>query len=369
MVPSASSRPASPHRSLARRVLGGTAMLALSGGLALTTFETLYRMQVVDTYAPELSAYNSLGDLDTAGGRPTALLMGDSFTAGLENYPSLLRRALPGARIVNAAIGGTGIVETVIVARARFARFRPKVFLYQIYVGNDLFDITFPVRWGRVSVLRNLYWSVAQHFRSVGFVNYRVAQLGYQWGLQGINVSDPTAIDRAFSPALYTPRSKLNFRADPRLIEETALVEGRRARDFATLVERLRPVLARCAPRECTAYVLVIPHCAQVTPEYLRNTRALGAVFKDSAALQPTEYPFVAQLRAALRTVPNVTILNPIEALRTSERAGLPVYHSNDIHLNSVGHRVLADFLALRLGSSLGVAVVPEPSDPHPENR
>ena len=46
------------RRSLTRRVLSSTAIAALIGGLALTTFEILYRMQVVDTYAPELNAYN-----------------------------------------------------------------------------------------------------------------------------------------------------------------------------------------------------------------------------------------------------------------------------------------------------------------------
>ena len=323
----------------------------------IAMFEALYRMQVVDTYAPELTAYNARIDLDTNGGRPTALLMGDSFTAGLESYPTILRRVLPGARIVNAAISGTGIVQTAIVAPERFARFHPKVFLYQIYVGNDLFDITYPVSWGRVSVLRNAYWTVAQHFRSLAFLNYRLGQMGYQLGLLGIDIPDSTAIDRPFSPALYNPRSALYLRADPLLIKETALVEGRRALDFACLLERLRSVLKRCVPGECTAYVLVIPHCGQVTEEYLRNTRAVGAILEDSTALQRTEYPFVARLRSDLRDVPNVTVLNPIGTLRSSEQSGVPVYHSNDDHLNAAGQHLLAAFLAPRLAESLGVAV------------
>ena len=363
MPPTTFDRPASPWPRLARRVLVSAALLAAFSGLIMATFEALYRMQVVDTYAPELSAYNPPGDLETTHGRPTALFMGDSFTAGLESYPTLLRSMLPQARIVNGGISGTGIVQAAIVARERFARFHPKVFVYQIYIGNDLFDITYPVSWGRVPMLRNVYWIVANYLRSVGFVNYRLAQLGYQLGLLGMDVPDPTATDRPFSPALYAPRSVLYLRADPRLIEETALVEGKRARDFATLIERLRPLLERCAPPECTAYVLVIPHCAQVTPEYLQNTRALGAILEDSATLQMIEYPFVARLRSALRDLPNLTVLNPIEALRTSERLGAPVYHSNDDHLNAAGQHVLAGFLAPPVASSLEVPSATKPTD------
>jgi hypothetical protein len=355
MISTDPGRPAAPRRSVARRILRGTAAAALIGGFALTTFEVLYRMQVVDTYAPELRLYNPPGYFGTSDGRPTALFMGDSFTAGTETYPALLRATVPGARFVNAAISGTGIVQTAIAARERFARFRPKVFVYQVYVGNDLFDITYPINWGRSSFVRNVYWTVAQRFRSLGFVNYRLGQLGFQHRKLAGTEWDTTAIDKPFSPALYSPRSRIYFLADPKLVEQTALVEGTRKDDFASLVERLHPLLAHCAPRECTAYIIVIPDGAQVTPEYLRNSQAMGAVVEDAASLQATDYPFFLQLRSGLRDVPNVTVLNPIEALRNSERAGVRVYHSNDGHLNSAGQHILADFLAPYVASSLGV--------------
>jgi hypothetical protein len=338
--------------SFARRMTLGIGMVLIIGMMALTAFEILYRLQVVDTYAPELRAYNPASYLDSSDERPTVLLMGDSFTAGAETYPALLRIALPGARFVNGAIPGTGIVQTAIVAGERFARFHPKVFVYQIFVGNDLFDISYPINWMRSSVIRNLYWVVAQQFRSVGFVNYRLGQWGSQRRVAG-TAWDTTAIDAPFSPASYAPRSRIYLRADPKLIEESALVRGKRADDFAALIKRLHALLARCAAGQCTAFLVVIPDCAQVTQQYLRNSRALGAVISDPPAVQNAEYPFVVQLRTAMLDVPNVTVLNPIEVLRKSEQAGVPVYHSNDGHLNPAGQRALTQFLIPHLASSL----------------
>jgi len=353
------------RRKLVHRLAVGAVILVLSLVTALALFEVLYRVQVIDTYAPELRTYNPPDQLNNTTGLPTALLMGDSFTAGAgESYPSQLRRVLPGARIINAAVPGTGIIQTAIMAGPRFARFRPRVFVYQIYVGNDLFDIRYPKGWGRASVLRNLYWFVSGRLRSVAFVNYRLSQTRFQRRLAGTERSDPTTIDQPFSPALYTTRARLYFEAEPGLVNESVLVRGQRARDFAVLVERLRPVLAKCTPGECTAYVLVIPHCAQVTPDYLRRFQVLGATL-DSAAMQTTDYPFVAELRSKLRDLPNVTVLNPIIVLRKSEESGMPVYHSNDDHLNSTGNRVLEHFLAPQLATSLGLTLAPERQDPH----
>jgi len=42
--------------------------------------------------------------------------------------------------------------------------------------------------------------------------------------------------------------------------------------------------------------------------------------------------------------------LNPLPALRQSERQGRVVYYQNDSHLNHQGNRVLASFLLDELG-------------------
>ncbi|HEY5219655.1 MAG TPA: hypothetical protein VIJ16_07590, partial [Gemmatimonadaceae bacterium] len=288
-------------RRLFRRIGLGFITVAFACAFVLMVFELLYRVQTVDTYGPELRAYNSTEDLAAANGRPTALLMGDSFTAGADSsYPADLRRQLPGARIVNAAISGTGIMQTEIVARERFARFRPKVFLYQVYVGNDLFDIRYPVNWSRVSALRNLYWLVSNHFRSIAFINYRLGQFRYEISHDRDSVQSGTAPNEPFSVGRYDSRVKAYFQAEPGLVQSSVLLQKDRVRDFAVLLDRLRHVLARCVPGQCAAYVLVIPHCAQVTTTCLQNTRALGATIDDSLAVEGSEYPFVARMRSSL---------------------------------------------------------------------
>ena len=55
-------------------------MVMVSLGLALLVLEWLYRLQLVDTYRPELHTFNPSQVL-VPNDQPTLLVMGDSFTA------------------------------------------------------------------------------------------------------------------------------------------------------------------------------------------------------------------------------------------------------------------------------------------------
>src|SRR5215813_4186740 len=55
-------------------------MVLVSLGLALLVLEWVYRLQLVDTYRPELHTFNPPRML-TRDDKPTLLVMGDSFTA------------------------------------------------------------------------------------------------------------------------------------------------------------------------------------------------------------------------------------------------------------------------------------------------
>jgi hypothetical protein len=115
--------------------------------VSLAVLEGLYRWQVVDTYSPELRTLNSPEDL-SADSRPTVLIMGDSFTASSGSYAGILKQMVPQLRIINGGVSGTGVVQAEFMARHRFHAFHPSIFIYQIYVGNDLLDIRYPVNWG-----------------------------------------------------------------------------------------------------------------------------------------------------------------------------------------------------------------------------
>jgi hypothetical protein len=314
----------------------------VAGWVALTiaAFEASYRWQIVDTYAPEMRAYNDAADLADPTNRATILMMGDSFTAGT-SYPGLLRHKLPGYRVINAGTSGTGVLQAAFVAPQRFRDFQPSIFIYQVYIGNDLFDITYPVNWKRVSLPRNVYWTVANCLRSMVFVNYRLAQ----YRAQATDAETKRETTKAFSVERYTRRSVIYLQADPTLIQDTVGVQGERRSDFAVFTDHLRALMERCKPGACRGYVLVIPHCAQVSDRYLRNTAALGAVFDQPKLMQEEEYPFVRETRRALSALPNVSVVNPIDSLREAERQDGPVYFENDDHLNYHGQEVIAETL------------------------
>src|SRR5215471_15216432 len=159
-----------------RKMLLLPLMVLVSLGLALLVLEWLYRSQLVDTYSPELHTFNPPQVL-ASHAQPTLLVMGDSFTAGRTSYAGILQDTLQEWRVINAAVSGTGVLQALYMAPNRFAQFHPAIFLYQVYVGNDLFDIRYPTNWRTISPVRNLYWLLANHLRVIGYLNYRLAHL------------------------------------------------------------------------------------------------------------------------------------------------------------------------------------------------
>ncbi len=139
---------------------------------SLLALEGIYRFQLVDCYRGELLRNNSAVDLQAHTRRKTLLIMGDSFAAQADTFAFDLRRALDGQwRTVNSAVGGSGVIQASLMAPRRFRKFTPSLFLYEIYVGNDLFDLRYPSAWGRVSPLRSFYWLMSRNFRSLAWLN------------------------------------------------------------------------------------------------------------------------------------------------------------------------------------------------------
>jgi hypothetical protein len=349
-------------------------------------FEFAFRFQLVDTYSPELRSFNRPKDLAGGDGRPAMLVMGDSFTAGNATYVSILRAKLPDYRVVNAGIPGTGIIEAAIIAPRRFRQHSPAVFIYQVYVGNDLFDITHPVNWAAIPPARNLYWGLSNVFRSLGFLNYRLGQRfataheilsGREPGLPrprenpvkggkerdhgtipaGREPGLPQAADlpvhhkaEPFSVAAYTERSKIQLLADPWLLDKQINVSGERERDFETFLRELRELISYCRRDRCQTHILVIPHCSQLNAKYLDNFKRLGGKIRKENEIQNNEYPFIRKLRSAVAPGSGVTILNPLEYLRKREASGEPMYFQNDEHLTPAGQKAIADFLLAEAG-------------------
>lgn len=331
-------------------------VIGLNVSLPLLIVEWSYRIQVVDTYSPELRTFNAPQVL-ADDGRPTLLLMGDSFTASPTSYAGILQETLREWRVINAAISGTGVVQACYIAPRRFARFRPAIFLYQVYVGNDLFDVRYPTNWRAVSLARNLYWVVANHLRVASYLNYRLRQVwaAFSLGPQHAGaLSSAPAVALAAAPtetpavAPYDARVALSMRAEPSLLEDSILLQGRRRQDYAVFLQGVERLLAHCTPEACRAYILVVPHACQVDETRLAQMRHLGARFADPEALRMAEYPFLHGLRERLAARHHVQVLNPLPALREAG-ARQAVYYAHDDHLTPAGQQAIAAFLVQQL--------------------
>jgi len=324
--------------------------------LPLLLLEWLYRAQLVDTYRPELRTFNPPQVL-ADDGRPTLLLMGDSFTAGRASYAGILQDTLQEWRVINAAVSGTGVLQALYMAPNRFVQFRPAVFLYQVYVGNDLFDIRYPTNWRTISPVRNVYWLLANQLRILGYLNYRLQHTSAMRSAsqpQAFSVRVATAAVAAAEPTdafaveRYDARVKIYWRAEPALVEDSILVHNKRQQDYGILLEQLEKLLAFCKPEVCRAYILVIPHVCQVDEAHLAHMRQLGAHFSTPAATRLPDYPFLAGLRQRFAAWSHVQVCNALPMLR-EEHARQAVYYANDEHLKPHGQQAIARFLVQQL--------------------
>jgi hypothetical protein len=320
---------------------------------SLLTLEFVYRFQIIDTYAPELRSYNSEEELVELKNRKTILVMGDSFTAAENSYVNILKKNLPKYRIINSGITGTGIIEATIVAPSRFKKFNPSIFIYQVYVGNDLFDITHPSNWEKISLLRSVYWKMSDSFKSLVFLNYRLGQkFFYINKLITGTIKDNNKLSKPgiyenemFSVEKYQARIPIMLRAEPNLFENQIMVKDSRKKDFEIFQRKLEKLTSYCKPNQCKAFVLIIPHCCQINRKYIKNMMALGAEFHDKNEILKNNYPFFEETRENLKDNPNVVVLNPIQLLKDLEMHNKSMYFQNDEHLTADGQEAIAKYI------------------------
>ena len=319
----------------------------ISVAASVCLFELGYRFQILDFYKPELAAYNRPEDLRDGRTSKTVLILGDSFGVGERDvYPVDLRKALPNVRVINSSIKGTGSIEARLTATRRFSQFQPDVFIYQIYVGNDLFDIRYPTDYGRISFVRWAYWNTSNYLRIAKFLNYRLGEMSSLKAIMNKLQGERTTFSEAeliapFSIDLVSHREKTIFLADPELLDETINLKGQRRQDFHKLIDNLRDIVDHCKPARCQAFVLVVPHKVQVSREYAHQYEVLGARFPDKSTLMNVEYPFISELRKSLADK-KISVINPLDKLLKMERSGTNLYFMNDEHMNSKGQAILA---------------------------
>jgi hypothetical protein len=359
---------------MAKRIVYACSLGLVSVTTSLALFHLGYRFQIIDFYKPELASYNRPVDLRPGGLTKTILILGDSFGVGQgDSYPVRLRKALPSFRVINSSIKGTGSIEARLVAPRRFSQFHPDVFIYQIYVGNDLFDIRYPTNYGKTDRLRWAYWGIANHLGVLKFLNYRLAEISSLRMLMSKLQGERTKFSEAdlmapFSVDLVSHRERTIFLADPRLLDETINLKGQRRQDFLRLVDNVRQILDLCKPTTCKPFVLVIPHKVQVSREYARQYETLGATFAEKDGLMNVDYPFVRELRRCFANK-ELILINPLAILQNVERSGTNLYFVNDEHMNSNGHQFLAQSLLDAIGHHVHSAPMPLVPDSRKNNR
>ncbi len=317
--------------------------------------ELLYRFQLVDCYRGELRRNTKVRDLREAEGRKTLLIMGDSFSAQTDTFAFGLRPALDGDwRMINSAVGGTGIVQARIMAPGRFRRFRPSLFLYQVYVGNDLFDLRYPTDWGKASVQRNLYWMASRNLRSLAWLNYKSGQIWAGMKHRRPSSARPAPLYRpekdVFSPERFAPRDRIHARAQPSLVADSVLLRGQSGRIFGDYLREMDRLLKECRPSECRVILLVVPHFSQLGPDLAENARLIGLDVPTCPEFFSQDYPFVVGLEEYLRhSRPDGVLINPMEEFRRKDVQGHRLYFQNDSHLNPIGQRLLAEIVRRQL--------------------
>ena len=325
-----------------KKILGWLFRIGLAVVLFILLTEVAFRYYWFDFYQAEFKALNTPEQLEDRPG-PTVLVGGDSFTGVQHSYVEAMREERPNARIINTGIPGTGITEAACFLPDRIAEWQPDVFIYQVYVGNDLLDIRHPSGSSNIGTARAVYWWLADRLRVLRYINYKMAQFRYQFTSEVGNAE--SVLNEEFSVDSYSARERLNFAAEPELVYNSAFLKGGREDDFEVMVAELTTVFEQL-PDSCDGYVLLIPHCAQVDEVYLKRMALLGAEFPNGSEMLTTGYPLAVELKNRLEQDSVAELLSAMQPLQGLEARGQAAYYSDDPHLHPEAHAYLGSILA-----------------------
>lgn len=300
--------------------------------------EIAYRYQLVDFYRTEWQSLNP----GSPGTGQKVLIIGDSFTAGTDAYPEVLRDSMPHADVRVAAVPGVGILEMGVITAARLREFQPDILVYQLYTGNDLWDIRKTTTSDSINFWRNLYWKASNYSLFLRYINYKSGQLKQS---AGVSLDSVVWHDvSVFSPAQYNAREKTLFRAEPGLIQNTMHLRGQRAGDMDIWFREMDGILDRLPSSTQRVILVVIPHCTQVGRQYQKRMESIGAMpFDQTTTMQ--NFPFLETIKQHYRADERVEVCSVLPLFQKTEADGEVLYYENDPHLNNTGQQVLGAWL------------------------
>jgi hypothetical protein len=306
----------------------------------LCLLEISYRFYLVDFYNLELRGLNdSLTLIDTTS-NPIILAMGDSFTADPESYVRTIRNEFSNSTVINSAVPGTSIREAILMAPRRIKKYKPKAFIYQIYVGNDLIEYNPPTFSKNISIARRCYWWLSGKIQVLRYLNFRfrfIRQLFHA----NVESGTPKTVMK-FSPESYAPRTKLLFQADPYGLENCIFLKNGRDQDMQYYLSDLK-ILLSCFPEDCPVFILVIPHCIQISALYRDRMLRLGAALEYPEDIFNETFTFYQKLLSEINRK-SIFFINALPILQHASSINA-VYYENDPHLNPHGQEVLGENL------------------------
>lgn len=314
--------------------------------------EIAFRRQWIDFYATELNSLNPDTVLHAPPEKSRILLLGDSFSAQPHSYVDILRDSLAGTDIINAAVPGTGILEAAVIGADKIKRFPPDVLIYQVYPGNDLWDIRKSYDSPHISRIRNMYWRLSDYSLCLRYLNYISGQLKSRLGAsvekQELKQNIP------FSAALYSRREQLLLQAEPTLIEHSILATGERGKDLDVWFDKMDQIIAALPERTQKIVLLVIPHCIQVNDFYRNNLESIGAGPFGPEIQQP-QYPFLVRIQQHYAHQSRVRVYSPLPVFQKNDSTGHRLYFENDPHLNERGHLLLGQAVQAYFRDGVGI--------------
>lgn len=325
------SKTTTKPKSIWKRILRVTTKVILFGFITLLLLEICFRYQVIDFYSSELKAINSEKELHSEGG---ILVIGDSFSAHPTGYVAVLRKNHPEHSIVNTSIPGTGIRQHMLLASSRISQFKPEKIIYQMYVGNDFMDINHPTNYSETSFIRNLYWSTADNFLFLRYLNRKTAGLRSEVGLE-------KKLHRSnFSVDQYNKREKILFKVAPSHINDVIHLYDNQADNYLEWKNNFEDLIELCP----NVTLLIIPHCAQVNMKYKSQMDSLGAEFSNDINI--INYQLINRIK---KDYPEVTLINPLKDFQEAEKNGNQLFYDNDPHLNAEGQKILGNVVDKQL--------------------
>ena len=300
--------------------------------------EIVFRHQLIDTYHAELQKLNSTAALSVEA---DVLFLGDSMTAGSTYYPSQLAKseAFANVNVVNAAVSGFTARDAAMVAPGRVARFKPKVAVYQIYVGNDLLEIE-PPKMGASGLARRTYWwTVNRGWRSLAWLNYRLRGFSPE-SLKARRLQEPPPT--MFAPAKYQSRERRWIEEYPEYLLVQRNVDSESAWDrYQYSLSELTESLLKTAD---TVVLLVVPHCTEVSDIYRQRFEMMGLGENHQPPLSGGG-EWRERLSAFAEARLQVELVDARAALALEEAKGNRTYLLNDPHLSDHGQTTLAQLL------------------------